>query len=63
MARTMTVALGDELWEYIESLIESGDYRTQSEVIRESLRLLREKQAESRIQVSCGITGRRLEQR
>ncbi|MCX3705658.1 type II toxin-antitoxin system ParD family antitoxin, partial [Escherichia coli] len=25
MARTMTVALGDELWEYIESLIESGD--------------------------------------
>ncbi len=54
MARTMTVALGDELWEYIESLIESGDYRTQSEVIRESLRLLREKQAESRLQVSCG---------
>ncbi|EAA1350158.1 type II toxin-antitoxin system ParD family antitoxin [Escherichia coli] len=50
MARTMTVALGDELWEYIESLIESGDYRTQSEVIRESLRLLREKQAESRLQ-------------
>ena len=49
MARTMTVALGDELWEYIESLIESGDYRTQSEVIRESLRLLREKQAESRL--------------
>ncbi|NUV23369.1 hypothetical protein MS6204_02275 [Escherichia coli] len=63
MARTMTVALGDELWEYIESLIESGDYRTQSEVIRESLRLLREKQAESRLQVSCGFTGRRLEQR
>lgn len=55
MARTMTVALGDELREYIESLIESGDYRTQSEVIRESLRLLREKQAESRLQVSCGI--------
>ena len=50
MARTMTVALGDELWEYIESLIESDDYRTQSEVIRESLRLLREKQAESRLQ-------------
>lgn len=41
MARTMTVDLGDELREFIESLIESGDYRTQSEVIRESLRLLR----------------------
>ncbi len=63
MARTMTVALGDELWEYIESLIESGDYRTQSEVIRESLRLLREKQAESRLQCPAGFTGRRLEQR
>ena len=37
MARTMTVDLGDELREFIESLIESGDYRTQSEVIRESL--------------------------
>ncbi|ECW0828577.1 TPA: type II toxin-antitoxin system ParD family antitoxin [Salmonella enterica] len=51
MARTMTVDLGDELREFIEYLIESGDYRTQSEVIRESLRLLREKQAESRLQV------------
>jgi antitoxin ParD1/3/4 len=50
MARTMTVDLGDELREFIESLIESGDYRTQSEVIRESLRLLREKHAESRLQ-------------
>ncbi|EAN1627455.1 type II toxin-antitoxin system ParD family antitoxin [Salmonella enterica subsp. enterica serovar Reading] len=46
MARTITVDLGDELREFIESLIESGDYRTQSEVIRESLRLLREKLAE-----------------
>ncbi len=35
---------------YIESLIESGDNHTQSEVIRESLRLLLEKQAESRLQ-------------
>ncbi|WII85133.1 type II toxin-antitoxin system ParD family antitoxin (plasmid) [Klebsiella pasteurii] len=50
MARTMTVNLGDELRNFIESLIESGDYRTQSEVIRDSLRLLREKQAESRLQ-------------
>ncbi len=30
MARTMTVDLGDELREFIVS----GDYRTQSEVIR-----------------------------
>ncbi|TQO04829.1 UNVERIFIED_ORG: antitoxin ParD1/3/4 [Citrobacter freundii] len=51
MARTMTVDLDDELREFIESRIESGDYRTQSEVIREALLLLREKQAESRLQV------------
>lgn len=50
MARTITVDLGDELLDFIESLIESGDYRTQSEVIRESLRLLREKKADSRLQ-------------
>ncbi|MBB1199323.1 type II toxin-antitoxin system ParD family antitoxin [Enterobacteriaceae bacterium 89] len=50
MARTMTVDLGDELRQFVESLISSGDYRTQSEVIRDSLRLLREKQAESQLQ-------------
>lgn len=44
----MTVDPGDELREFIESHIESGDYRTQSEVIRESIHLQREKQAESR---------------
>lgn len=57
MARTMTVDLGDELRDFLESPIESGDYRTQSEVIRESLRLLREKQSESRLH------GKRPEQR
>ena len=42
--------------EYIESLIESGDYRTQSEVIHEvTSSPFWEKQAESRLLVSCGI--------
>lgn len=50
MARTMTVDIGDELREFIDSLVSSGDYRTQSEVLRDALRLLREKQAESRLQ-------------
>ena len=50
MARTMTVDVGDELREFIDSLVRSGDYRTQSEVLRDALRLLREKQAESRLQ-------------
>lgn len=50
MARTMTVDVGDELREFIDSLVQAGDYRTQSEVMRDALRLLRERQAESRLQ-------------
>ena len=49
MTRTMTVDLGNELRHYVESLVESGDYRSNSEVLRESLRLLREKQATSKL--------------
>lgn len=45
-------ALGDELHEFIESLIELGDYCTQSDVILESLRLPRKIQAELRIQAN-----------
>ncbi|MCE9730567.1 CC2985 family addiction module antidote protein [Pectobacterium sp. IFB5596] len=47
MVRTMTINLGDELHHYVKS----GDYRTQSEVIREAQRMLREKQAESDLTV------------
>lgn len=50
MARTMTVDLGSELRHYVEDLVESGDYRSNSEVLRESLRLLREKQAASKLE-------------
>jgi antitoxin ParD1/3/4 len=46
----MTVDLGSELRGYVESLVESGDYRSNSEVLRESLRLLREKQAASKLE-------------
>jgi antitoxin ParD1/3/4 len=50
MARTMTVDLGNALRNYVESLVDSGDYRSNSEVLRESLRLLRERQAESKLE-------------
>lgn len=50
MTRTMTVDLGSELRHYVESLVDSGDYRSNSEVLRESLRLLREKQAVSKLE-------------
>jgi len=50
MTRTMTVDLGNELRSYVEFLVQSGDYKTNSEVLRESLRLLREKQATSKLE-------------
>lgn len=50
MARTMTVDLGSELRGYVEYLVHSGDYKTNSEVLRESLRLFREKQADSKLE-------------
>ncbi|PHM49802.1 type II toxin-antitoxin system ParD family antitoxin [Xenorhabdus miraniensis] len=49
--RTMTVDTGEELRRFVESLVESGTYKTNSEVVREGLRLLQEKQAESKLEV------------
>jgi antitoxin ParD1/3/4 len=46
----MTVDLGSELRDYVQFLVDSGDYRSNSEVLRESLRLLREKQAASKLE-------------
>ncbi len=44
---TMNVSLTDQLASFVESEVESGDYSSQSEVVREALRLLhREKAAE-----------------
>ncbi|MFK5948605.1 MAG: type II toxin-antitoxin system ParD family antitoxin [Methylococcales bacterium] len=50
MARTMTVDTGEELRDFIESLVESGSYKTNSEVVRDGLRLLQEKQAASKLE-------------
>jgi antitoxin ParD1/3/4 len=50
MARTMTVDTGEELRSFVESLVETGNYKTNSEVVRDGLRLLQEKQAESKLE-------------
>lgn len=50
MTRTMTVDTGEELRDFVESLVESGSYKTNSEVVREGLRLLQEKQAASKLE-------------
>ncbi len=51
MARTMTIDTGDRLRNFVESLVESGAYKTNSEVIRDGLRLLQEKQAKSELEM------------
>jgi len=46
----MTIDTGNELRGFVESLVDSGQYKTNSEVIREGLRLLQEKQAASKLE-------------
>lgn len=49
MARTITVDPGKELGDFIEALVETGRYKTTSEVVREGLRLLQERTAASKL--------------
>jgi len=51
MARTITVDTGDELKSFIDASVKSGSYKTTSEVVREGLRLLQEKQAQSKLKI------------
>jgi len=46
----MTIDTGEELRGFVESLVESGSYKTNSEVVRDGLRLLQEKQAASKLE-------------
>jgi antitoxin ParD1/3/4 len=49
MARTITFQPSDKMGEFIEGLVNSGDYNNQSEVIRAAVRLLEEQTAKSSI--------------
>lgn len=49
MARTLTISVGDELQNYAQQLVDSGQYASVSEVVRDSLRTLQEKQAQSKL--------------
>jgi putative addiction module CopG family antidote len=59
----MTVDVGDELREFIDSLVKAGDYRTQSEVMRDALRSLREKAKLNHAFRTARSAGRRHQQR
>jgi antitoxin ParD1/3/4 len=49
MSRTITFQTSPKMDEFIETLVSSGDYGNQSEVIRAAIRLLQEKQAKSKL--------------
>ena len=49
-ARTQTVSLGEHWNSLIEALIKSGRYASVSEIMRDSLRLLEEREANSKLQ-------------
>ena len=51
MARTITVDTGEELKNFIDESVKSGYYKTTSEVVRDGLRLLQEKQAQSKLKI------------
>lgn len=46
--RTMNVSLPRQLQQYVEQLVKTGRYGSASEVVREGLRLMREREAERR---------------
>ena len=48
-ANTITFKLTDEQGGFIEGLIQSGDFASQSEVIRAGIRLLQEQHANSKL--------------
>lgn len=50
MSRTQTVTLGDHWNGFVTELVESGRYASVSEVLRDSLRLLEEREAGSRLE-------------
>ena len=49
MASTITFRPTDEQGRFIDRMIESGDFASQSEVIRAGIRLLQEQQAKSKL--------------
>ena len=52
----MNVSVGQEFEEFVRSKVDSGDYASASEVVRDGLRLLREKEQlfEARLQALRG---------
>ncbi len=49
-AKTQTLSLGDHWNSFIEAHLETGRYASASEMVREGLRLLEEKEADSKLE-------------
>jgi antitoxin ParD1/3/4 len=49
VARTQTVSLGEHWNDFIDGMLESGRYSSVSELLRASLRLLEEQEADTKV--------------
>lgn len=49
----MNVSLTPELERFIDELVETGDYRSPSEVVRAAVRLLKEREEERRLRLEA----------
>jgi len=60
----MNVSIGPDFEDYVRSKVESGDYASASEVVRDGLRLLREKELlfEARLQSLRGVIQKGIDQ-
>lgn len=51
MNKNLTISLGERWNKFIDDRVEAGRYASASEIIREALRLLEEKEAQSTLQM------------
>jgi antitoxin ParD1/3/4 len=62
MARTTSFSLGEELEKFVRDKVESGDFSSASEVLREALRQMAEEERKERALLSAldaGLASRR----
>ena len=50
MAKTLTLSLGDHWNQFISAQLDNGRYASSSEVVRDALRLLEEKEANTKLE-------------
>jgi antitoxin ParD1/3/4 len=53
MERTMNISLTPKLEDFVRTKVKTGDYNNASEVVREALRVLKEREADRKVQLGA----------